>query len=629
MAKLVYSQQSFKDLTKDTGIFSGEWESNTGQYYNSIVFTIDGYIITHGQAYKVINTTNTDDRPSLSADNGKLQLTFGNATSSTVGVLIGAENGNCTTASVDNGKVKIDHAKPSSGKNSLGASFSDYALTTKTATYDDYGHIYSTFYSGTATQVDYITDALTEASKRYYLLGGESSTANTTYYQPKKSTDVYITTDTNNKATFTTPNLVVSNGVASVMLGTENDGTTLDSYITTKIAEVSTAAMMFKGTINASDENAIASLGTVANGDTYKVATAGNKLSFKETSNGSATVHSLKVGDVLIANVSGTNVWWSVIPAGDETETFITTSNENITKSYNKQSGEVELGNAALKAVASSVTENDTKLVTSGDVYSYIKGLGYSSGTVTGITPGAGLVNSSGKQDAITTTDTIKLNLNSCDKLNSTGGTDSLYWLSLDKDGKLVTDVPYTAVFGSANNSTTNVATKSAVYLNLLSNNRIASSLKLTNNDGISLSTDDNGNLTISNTYTSNVTSAFSVGEGDTIGDASSVKLTFKEGSSSSSWNIYGSGATTVKFNSDKKRIKIDGTNTWRPIYAYTVSKDGLKERLDNSATNTKVLQFGSEFAYEENDTNGQTNMAEIHLAWAEIGNDGTITYSV
>lgn len=628
MAKLVYSQQSFKDLTKDTGIFSGEWESNTGQYYNSIVFTIDGYIITHGQAYKVINTTNTDDRPSLSADNGNLQLTFGNATSSAVDVLIGAEDGNYTTASVDNGKVKINHAKPDSGKNSLGASFSDYALTTKTATYDDYGHICSTS-SGTATQVDYITDALTEASKKYYLLGGESFTANTTYYQPKKSTDVYITTDTNNKATFTTPNLVVSNGVASVTLGTESGKTTLGDYITTKIAEVSTAAMMFKGTINASDENAIASLGTVANGDTYKVATAGNKLSFKETSNGSATVHSLKVGDVLIANVSGTNVWWSVIPAGDETETFITTSNENITKSYNKQSGEVKLGDAALKAVANSVTENDPKLVTSGDVYSYIKGLGYSSGTVTGITPGAGLVNSQGKQDAITTTDTIKLNLNSYDKPNSTGGTSSLYWLSLDKDGKLVTDVPYTAVFGSASNSTTNVATSSAVYLNLLSNNRIASSLKLTSNDGISLSTDDSGNLTISNTYTSNVTSAFSVGEGDTIDGASSVKLTFEEGSSSTSWNIYGSGATTVQYDSDKKCIKIDGTNTWRPIYAYTVSKDGLKERLDNSATNTKVLQFGSEFAYEENDTNEQANMAEIHLAWAEIGSDGTITYSV
>lgn len=84
----------------------------------------------------------------------------------------------------------------------------------------------------------------------------------------------------------------------------------------------------------------------------------------------------------------------------------------------------------------------------------------------------------------------------------------------------------------------------------------------------------------------------------------------------------------TVK-TSVPENAKFTDTNTWRPIYAYTLTKDStLESRLDNSTTDTHVLQFGSEFAWTEGDTNGAST-SEIHLAWAEISSDGTITYAV
>ena len=623
MAKLIYSQQSYKDLIGANGALYNKWSTSDQQYYNSIVFTIDGYIITHGQAYKAINTTNTKDRPSLSNTNGSLSFSFGGASSNAVNVLIGATSGNFTTASVEKGVVTFNHNTPSSGKNSF---FDSYKL--KKVSYDDYGHIYA----GTSldtVNVDYITDALTSASKTYYLLGGEGNTGNTTYYQPKKSTGVYITTDSSNNATLTVPTLVISNGVKNLSFTIDNKQKTLEKYISEQIAVVSTAAMMFKGTIDAGKSTALTDLTDVANGDTYKVASKGT-LSFTETSSGTATSHELRVGDVLIANKNGNTVYWSYIPAGDEVETFIQVLDESQENKYtDAKSGTIKLGNAALKAVATSVTQNDTGLVTSSSVYSYVKGLGYASGTVTGITPGAGLVNSQGNQNQITTTDTIKLNLKYEDKNANEGGSGSLYFTSLDKGGRLITNVPYTNIFTtSASANTAAPVSSGSVFLNLVSSSRVASSLELAADSGISLSATSSGKLTIKNTYTSNVTSAFSVASEKkkyNNVDYDSAKLTFTEGGTSSNWNIIGTGASGVSFDSDNKVIKINSTNTWRPVSAY---------KIDNSfnqvlqSTTTDGLQFGSEFAYA-NKNDGSDNISEIHLAWAEIDSSGNITYSV
>lgn len=59
-------------------------------------------------------------------------------------------------------------------------------------------------------------------------------------------------------------------------------------------------------------------------------------------------------------------------------------------------------------------------------------------------------------------------------------------------------------------------------------------------------------------------------------------------------------------------------SNTWRPIYAYT------KNNLQLASTNTKVLQFGSEFIWDN--TGEEKDPSEIHLAWAEIDGEN-ITY--
>lgn len=93
-------------------------------------------------------------------------------------------------------------------------------------------------------------------------------------------------------------------------------------------------------------------------------------------------------------------------------------------------------------------------------------------------------------------------------------------------------------------------------------------------------------------------------------------------------------GATADRYygvqldNAGKAFVNIPWENTWRPIYAYTLSSNSLAERL-NSNTGTDVLQFGSEFAYTEGDTGGQLNVAEIHLAWAEVDASGNITYAI
>lgn len=103
--------------------------------------------------------------------------------------------------------------------------------------------------------------------------------------------------------------------------------------------------------------------------------------------------------------------------------------------------------------------------------------------------------------------------------------------------------------------------------------------------------------------------------------------LRLKEGSSYSNFNIIGAGATSVT-STGGGNITITSSNTWRPILAYNISNVG-GEVLGSSIT-TNTLAFGSEFLYAEDDsTINSGSVSEIHLAWAEVDSEGTVTYAV
>ena len=54
MAKLIYIDKSLADSKTWLG---SNWEQSTNDYFRSLAFTNDGYIITHGKVFVGINTT--------------------------------------------------------------------------------------------------------------------------------------------------------------------------------------------------------------------------------------------------------------------------------------------------------------------------------------------------------------------------------------------------------------------------------------------------------------------------------------------------------------------------------------------------------------------------------------------
>ena len=72
--------------------------------------------------------------------------------------------------------------------------------------------------------------------------------------------------------------------------------------------------------------------------------------------------------------------------------------------------------------------------------------------------------------------------------------------------------------------------------------------------------------------------------------------------------------------------INATDTNTWRNVTAYSISgsaQSGPAEIL-SSSIGTSDLEFGSEFLW-----NSSENGGTLHLGWAEVASDGTVTYSV
>ena len=74
--------------------------------------------------------------------------------------------------------------------------------------------------------------------------------------------------------------------------------------------------------------------------------------------------------------------------------------------------------------------------------------------------------------------------------------------------------------------------------------------------------------------------------------------------------------------------------NTWRPIYAYSLTNTNGESagEIRSNSTGTAALSFGSDFlAKDVNTSNSDTVLpgSEIYLAWAEVDASGNVTYAV
>lgn len=74
--------------------------------------------------------------------------------------------------------------------------------------------------------------------------------------------------------------------------------------------------------------------------------------------------------------------------------------------------------------------------------------------------------------------------------------------------------------------------------------------------------------------------------------------------------------------------------NTWRPVYAYQlIAQNGQTVgEIRQGTTDTKALSFGSDFLAKDVDTSNSDSTlpgSEIYLAWAEVDENGNITYAI
>lgn len=149
--------------------------------------------------------------------------------------------------------------------------------------------------------------------------------------------------------------------------------------------------------------------------------------------------------------------------------------------------------------------------------------------------------------------------------------------------------------------------------------------------NNVSLAYDStNAILTINSSYVNNNTtySLLACGTGGTANAVTTNGNTYlrlkSSGTDHSQINIKGSGSTTVTSDANGV-VTVSSTNTWRNVSAYFLSNNTFGEIL-STTIGTRDLAFGSDFVWTSTIDN---NDGEIRLSWAEVADDGTITYTV
>lgn len=641
--KLIYIN---KDLNGDGGALawlqaqSGNvaYTSSSNIYFHSLVFTQDNYLVTHGKIYNghdtIVDNQALEDLGFLQStgkiNNTDLTVYAPSTTALPASIFAPVTGGTKGQFLVSDGTTNAPvwaNLKDILKNTTYSITTNDPSTTNCVLKYTSNGLTWSTDNNTTYKLT------LNGTAK------GGGSTDLGTFYAPAAAGTQYQILQSNGSGA---PSWVT---LTSNLTNTASEDHTIPTsyavktYITDAVNGAVTQAMVYKGTVES--HTALPTGNNVTNGDVYMFTGSG-------TYGSGASAKDYKAGDTAIATVSGSTVTWEIVPSGNEQETFITVTTNGTTPvtNYNKATGEVKLGNAALKyylADASTISGNttSTNLVSAKQVADYIASLNYSTtvGTVTSVAAGTGLKTASGS--AITNTGTIKANLKSESSLGTIGTTSKLYAVGVDSNDQLAVNVPWTDTthnfYVGASQAKANAVVNAGtdVYLTTKLTSAAAADngtniLGLHQGTGISISASNAGLITITNSQP-NVTTSFSMSA--ITSSPTGAKITFQEGSATAvNYSIVGSGAASVAYDTTNKKITITGTNTWRPVYAYNLSNEALGSSSPALAgtTGTAALAFGQEFAYTEGDsTINADNVSEIHLAWAEVAANGTISYAI
>ncbi len=189
MAKLIHSTTlaNFQHLFPD-------WENPTSSIYKSVVFTDDGYISTHGKAFRVpLAGDTTQGLTAFTRDGLTTTITVTGVTKSITLPSITTSTSDILsiTAPTGTGDFTINHGNKLTAAGSFNSSISNYVLTPKGANYDIYGHIKSVT-TGTATHLDYVARTADTATTANTPLFFGNSTTGVIHY----NTNIYAVPST-------------------------------------------------------------------------------------------------------------------------------------------------------------------------------------------------------------------------------------------------------------------------------------------------------------------------------------------------------------------------------------------------------------------------------------------------
>lgn len=727
MSKLIYalSKAGLELAYGPTSSYAKAMTATDNPIYNSVAFTTDGYLYTHGKYFRIIpdaGTSSITTPVAASAGSVTLKDTNGVALGTIdVGVTSVTASGVLTAGALTSGAIAITHNIVSAG---FGAAVGGDATTASVAvpkfTVDDYGHI---TVKGTSTaNLDYVYVAADITTNNDYrvMLGSTTSAletirltkASTLKFNPSTGTltaSKYIgalnynfSITLNNAAatifdntanrtlTFFAPSASGTTGTKTYLTPTTNgapvwqEADTMVTQNSTNLvtsnavynavnAAVATAdAMVYKGTIDATT----AALPTANKGDTYKVSVAG-------TFNGTKSV---EVGDMLICNTDGTTtVAYASITAGSWTNwdvvqtnlvsttlglnllnftnpgaiSFIRINADNTVTAQPAANFKADLSLNNVENTALSTWAGTTNITTLGTIATGTwnataiaankGGTGQTAYTVGDIlyasspsvlsklagntTAGKQYLSQTGTGSAsaapawatIAGSDITGAALTKTDDTNVTltlGGTPATSLLraatiTVGWNGTLAATRGGTGygTYTAGDMLYANSPTTLAKIAKPATNGFILKYNTLTDTPYWAADIDTDTHWT-ANLY---VGATGAASNAATVNGATYLKL-WENSTSRANLLITGSGATSVASDANGN-ITISSVNSWRVVnaYAWTSAAPAVLSLESIGAAN---LKFGDEFIWN-------STASELKLGWAEVANNGDITYSV
>lgn len=174
MSKLIYA----KSKTGFEIAFDSIARTLGGSVYNSVVFTEDGYLFTHGKYFRILPNDATQTIKSGTASSGTVSITDYN------GIALGSINVGVTSVTTSgiisgtlaSGAIAITHSNSSLAAATLGASeAANTTISVPKIITDQYGHLVTGSTHYTATLNNVLTEVSTSASTHYITFSADSS----------------------------------------------------------------------------------------------------------------------------------------------------------------------------------------------------------------------------------------------------------------------------------------------------------------------------------------------------------------------------------------------------------------------------------------------------------------------